>query len=443
MEPKPKFSNHLADEKSPYLIMHSHNPVDWYPWGEAAFAEAKRTGRPVFLSIGYSSCHWCHVMERESFEDEDVAKVLNSKFVSVKVDREERPDIDELYMKACQAMTGGGGWPLTIVMTPDKVPFFATTYIPRDGRFGMSDIVTVLNAIATAWQDEQAEIHGITTTILKEISAMEIVRPGEPNIKYLDDTYKGLRKTFEEKFGGFEKSPKFPIPHKLIFLLRFWHDTGNADALNMADWTLINMMLGGIHDHVGGGFHRYSTDEQWILPHFEKMLYDQALISMVYAEAYQATGKDNFRRVAKATIEYVLKDLSSVEGAFCASEDADSEGVEGKFYTWTYDEIKDILKDMRPEIFMQCYDVRPEGSIGSGIEGDIDRNLLHLIADHDTLAAKFDMSLGEMVDYLETCTEILRSVRDLRVRPAKDDKVLTDWNGLIIAALAKAGRGVR
>ncbi len=440
MEPRPKFSNHLVNEKSPYLIMHSHNPVDWYPWGEAAFTEAKRSGKPIFLSIGYSACHWCHVMERESFEDPEVAQVLNDKFVSIKVDREERPDIDELYMKACQAMTGGGGWPLTIVMTPEKVPFFAATYIPREGRFGMSDIISVLNAVAKAWKEEQDEIQEITSTILKDIAAMEIVRPGEPNIRYLDDAYQGLKKTYEEKFGGFEKSPKFPIPHKVVFLLRFWHDTGNEDALRMADWTLTNMMLGGIHDHIGGGFHRYSTDEQWILPHFEKMLYDQALITIAYVEAYQATGKDEYMNVAKATIEYVLKDLVSEQGAFCASEDADSEGVEGKFYTWTQDEIEEALIDMRPEIFMQCYDVRPEGSIGSGIEGDIDRNILHLMADHATLAAKFEMSPRELADYLDTCNQRLRGIRELRVRPAKDDKVLTDWNGLMIAALAKAGR---
>jgi uncharacterized protein YyaL (SSP411 family) len=440
MEPKFKFSNHLVNEKSPYLIMHSHNPVDWYPWGEAAFTEAKRSGKPVFLSIGYSACHWCHVMEKESFENEAVAQVLNDNYVSVKVDREERPDIDELYMKACQAMTGGGGWPLTIVMTPEKIPFFATTYIPRDGHFGMSGIISVLNAISAAWRDEQKEIQGITSTILKDIAAMEIVQPGEPNIRYLDDAFRGLKKTYDEEFGGFEKSPKFPIPHKAIFLLRFWHDTGNAEALKMADRTLTNMMLGGIHDHIGGGFHRYSTDGQWILPHFEKMLYDQALISMAYVEAYQATGKDEYRKVARSTIEYVLKDLTSEHGAFCASEDADSEGVEGKFYTWTHEEIEEVLKDMRPEIFMQCFDVRPEGSIGSGLEGDIDRSLLHLTADLSTLATKFEMSPHELADHLDICAERLRSVRELRVRPAKDDKVLTDWNGLMIAALAKAGR---
>jgi uncharacterized protein len=440
MEPKPKFSNHLVNEKSPYLIMHSHNPVDWYPWSDAAFSEAKRTGRPVFLSIGYSACHWCHVMERESFEDEDVAQVLNQGFVSIKVDREERPDIDELYMKACQAMTGGGGWPLTIVMTPEKIPFFAATYIPRNGQFGMSDIITVLNAISAAWKEEQGEIQAITSTILRDIAAMEIVRPGEPNIRYLDEAFQGLRKTYEPKFGGFEKSPKFPIPHKAILLLRYWHDTGNVEALKMADWTLTNMMLGGIHDHIGGGFHRYSTDGQWILPHFEKMLYDQALICMAYTEGYQATGRDDFRKVARGIIEYVLKDLISEHGAFCASEDADSEGVEGKFYTWTQEEVLEVLGDMRPEVFMECFDVHAEGTIGSGIEGDTDRNLLHLTADIATLATKFDMSPAELTDYLETCAERLREVRELRIRPARDDKVLTDWNGLMIAALAKAGR---
>jgi uncharacterized protein len=440
MEPKSMFSNHLANEKSPYLIKHAHNPVDWYPWGDAAFAEAKRSGRPIFLSIGYSACHWCHVMERESFEDVEVAKVLNDKFISIKVDREERPDIDELYMKACQAMTGGGGWPLTIVMTPEKVPFFATTYIPREARFGMSDIITILTSISDAWRDEKDEIRGITSTILKHIQSMEIVQPGEPNIKYLDNAFQGLRKTYEEKFGGFEKSPKFPIPHKTIFLLRYWQDSGNAEALKMADWTLTNMMLGGIHDHIGGGFHRYSTDEQWILPHFEKMLYDQALLCMAYTEAYQATGKDGYKKVAEATIEYVLKDLSTDHGAFAASEDADSEGVEGKFYTWTYDEVREVLDGFRPEIFIHCFDVRPEGTIGSGSEGDTDRSLLHLTADIATLASKFDMSPRELTDYLDECCERLRMIRELRVRPARDDKVLTDWNGLMIAALAKAGR---
>ncbi len=370
MEPEPKFSNHLVKEKSPYLIKHSHNPVDWYPWGDAAFAEARLSGKPIFLSIGYSACHWCHVMEKESFEDEDVARVMNEKFVSVKVDREERPDIDELYMKACQAMTGGGGWPLTIIMTPDRIPFFAATYIPRESRFGISDIITVLNAISDAWRDEQKEIQGITSTILKAISGMEIVMPGEPNVRYLDNAFQGLKKTYEEKFGGFEQSPKFPIPHKVMFLLRYWNDTGNAEALRMADWTLTNMMLGGIHDHVGGGFHRYSTDEQWILPHFEKMLYDQALICMEYTEAYQANGRDDYRKVAQGTIEYVLRDLTMEQGAFCASEDADSEGVEGKFYTWTHSEIQDVLGDRRPEIFMECFDVRSEGTIGSGAEGE-------------------------------------------------------------------------
>ncbi|HEY3419874.1 MAG TPA: thioredoxin domain-containing protein [Methanomassiliicoccales archaeon] len=440
MEPKPKFSNHLVHEKSPYLIMHSHNPVDWYPWGEAAFTEAKRTGKPVFLSIGYSACHWCHVMERESFEDEDVAKALNEGYVSIKVDREERPDIDELYMKACQAMTGGGGWPLTIVMTPEKIPFFAATYIPRNGQFGMSDIITVLNAISTAWKEEQGEIRSITSTIMRDIAAMQIVRPGEPSLRYLDDAFQGLKKTYEEKFGGFEKSPKFPIPHKVMFLLRYWNDTGKDDALKMADWTLTNMMLGGIHDHIGGGFHRYSTDGQWILPHFEKMLYDQALICMAYTEAYLATGKDDFRKVAEGIVEYVLRDLVSDRGAFCASEDADSEGVEGKFYTWTSIEIEEVLKDLNPEVFMACFDVHPEGTIGSGREGDSDRNLLHLVADLATLASKFEMSPAQLDDYLSSCMERLRRVREMRIRPARDDKVLTDWNGLMIAALAKAGR---
>jgi uncharacterized protein YyaL (SSP411 family) len=379
-------------------------------------------------------------MEKESFEDEDVAKVLNDNFVSVKVDREERPDIDELYMKACQTMTGGGGWPLTIVMTPEKIPFFAGTYISRGGRFGMADIITVLTAISTAWKNERGEIEKITSTIIKDIAAQEIVRPGEPSLKYLDGAFQGLKRTYEEKFGGFERAPKFPIPHKVIFLLRFWNDTGNEEALKMAEQTLTNMMLGGIHDHIGGGFHRYSTDEQWILPHFEKMLYDQALLSIAYVEAFQATGNEQFRKTAVTTIEYVLKDLISEQGAFCSSEDADSEGVEGKFYTWTFEEVQEALREPGPERFSECFDVRPDGSLGSNMEGDVERNLLHLTADIATLAAKYKVSPLELEAYLETCIERLKDIREVRFRPARDDKILTDWNGLMIVALVKAGR---
>lgn len=336
--------NHLSSEKSPYLLQHAYNPVDWYPWGKEAFERAKKEDKPIFLSIGYSTCHWCHVMEKESYNDNEVAKLMNDTFVAIKVDREERPDIDAIYMRACQTMTGAGGWPLNIIMMPDEKPFFAATYLPKESKFGRVGLLEIIPKIKDLWKTHRSEVEDLAIHVVSALQEAPRSAPGEElNEDALNLAYEQLLGMFDEQNGGFGEAPKFPTPHNLMFLLSYWKRTGDILALRMVERTLTGMRMGGIYDHIGFGVHRYSTDPKWHIPHFEKMLYDQALIAMAYIEAFQATGNEVYGRTAREIFTYVLRDMTSPEGGFYSGEDADSEGIEGKFYIWTGDEIKSVL----------------------------------------------------------------------------------------------------
>jgi uncharacterized protein len=427
--------NRLIHEKSPYLLQHAYNPVDWYPWGEEAFEKAKREDKPIFLSIGYSTCHWCHVMERESFEDPEVAEVLNRDFVSIKVDREERPDVDHIYMTMCQAITGHGGWPLTIIMTPDKKPFFAGTYFPKESRYGRRGLMEILQRIAVVWKQDRSNMlrAGDKITELLEKN-LDPVAEGELTAEVLDRAFEQFHSQFDPRWGGFGDAPKFPRPHDFLFLLRYWKRTGNQHALEMVERTLTMMHRGGIYDHLGYGFARYSVDERWLVPHFEKMLYDNALLALAYLEAYQATGKEIYAQVAREIFTYVLRDMTDPEGGFYSAEDADSEGEEGKFYVWTPEEIQDVLGEEDGELFAECYGVTPEGNF----EG---KNILNLLdVSWETIATRKGITLHELQRKMSEAQKKLFEVREKRVHPHKDDKILTSWNGLMIAALARGGR---
>ena len=419
--------NRLIDEKSPYLLQHANNPVDWYPWGDEAFNRARDEDKPVFLSIGYSTCHWCHVMEHESFMDEDVAKLMNDAFINIKVDREERPDIDGVYMAVSQMLTGGGGWPLTIIMTPEKKPFYAATYVPKESRFGVVGMLDLVPRIKDYWLNQRDRLEGIGASIADSLS------PGqggdeELSVEVFDTAMMLLDDRYDEQYGGFGEAPKFPSPQNHLFLLRYLQRTGNEKALRMVEKTLTEMSMGGIYDHIGYGFHRYSTDRRWLLPHFEKMLYDQAMLTMAYTEAYQVTKKPDYRRIAEEIIVYVLRDLASVDGGFYSAEDADSEGIEGKFYVWTSEELQELLTEAQYEAVKTHYNVSEEGNyFDEASREKTGKNILHVKTFRDS-------------DVLREARNILFEARERRVRPLLDDKILTDWNGLMIAALSKAGR---
>ncbi|MBI4440910.1 thioredoxin domain-containing protein [Candidatus Woesearchaeota archaeon] len=398
-------SNRLIKEKSPYLLQHAHNPVDWYPWGPEVFAKAKKENKPIFLSIGYATCHWCHVMEEESFKDKDVAALMNDTFVCIKVDREERPDIDAVYMKACQLLTGSGGWPLTIIMTPDKEPFFAGTYFPKQARLGQIGMIELTRHIKETWANRHDDVLQSARMLTESLQTVERGQ-SDVNEATLHNCYEQLHQRFDPINGGFGSAPKFPTPHTILFLLRYAKRTGKG--LDMAEKTLQALRTGGIYDHLGFGFHRYATDDAWHIPHFEKMLYDQALLVMAYAEAYQATRKQEYRQTMHDAATYVLRDMTSPDGAFYSAEDADSEGEEGKFYTWTKDEIIRILGTA--DAFFSVY--------------ALDQGVIYQHAPSTPDADK--------------ARDTLFRHRGQRVRPLKDDKILTDWNGLMIAALAKA-----
>ena len=423
--------NRLAKEKSPYLQQHAQNPVDWYPWGDEAFAEARKRDVPVFLSVGYSTCHWCHVMERESFEDTEVADLLNEHFVSIKVDREERPDVDQIYMAACQAMTGRGGWPLTVLMAPNKEPFFAGTYFPKQSRQGLTGLMDILTTVARKWEDERDELTRVSENVAQSLqSHLGENREGDLRDANIHEGFRQLRDAFDPQFGGFGPAPKFPTPHNLRFLLRYWRWTGEEEALTMVEKTLRSMHAGGIYDHLGYGFSRYSVDRMWLVPHFEKMLYDNSFLAMTYLEAHQVTGKAFYGRVADEIFQYVLRDMTSPEGGFYSAEDADSEGEEGKFYLWTPTEIIEVLGEEVGEAFCQRYDVTAEGNF----EG---RNILNRI-DKDGHPGDRD-DVDGVGDLAEARARLLDHRSD-RVHPHKDDKVLTSWNALMIAALARGSR---
>ena len=433
-------ANRLADEKSPYLLQHAHNPVDWYPWGEDAFARAAAEDKPVFLSIGYSTCHWCHVMEKESFQDREVAELMNRFLVSVKVDREERPDLDHIYMTVCQMLTGSGGWPLTVIMTPDKKPFFAGTYFPKRSRFGRMGMVDLIPRAAELWRTERDRAVSTAEEIVAGLRTGLSHRPGpDPGGELAEEAFREISNQHDDRHGGFGPAPKFPVPGHLHLLLRYWRRTGNETALSMVEKTLRSMRMGGIYDQVGFGFHRYSTDERWLLPHFEKMLYDQALIAMAYTEAFQATGKDEYRRTAKEIFTYVLRDMTDDAGGFFSAEDADSEGEEGKFYTWTAGEIETVLEPEEARTVREVYTVRDEGNFTAETGETDGTNILHLAADLETASRKLDMTEDGLVEVLEGARRKLFRQREGRVRPDRDEKILTDWNGLMIAALARGG----
>ncbi|HXZ30054.1 MAG TPA: thioredoxin domain-containing protein, partial [Dehalococcoidia bacterium] len=435
-------SNHLRNETSPYLRQHANNPVDWYPWGQEAFDKAQREDKPIFLSIGYSTCHWCHVMAHESFEHLEVARLMNEAFVSIKVDREERPDIDNVYMSACQAMTGSGGWPLSIIMTPDKKPFFAATYIPRESRFGLEGMMELIPHIRQIWATRRAEASNLSDKIATILQQSSQDTAGEElDGATLNLAYEQLAECFDAQHGGFSRAPKFPTPHNLFFLLRYWRRSGNKAALDMVEKTLQTMRGGGIYDHIGFGFHRYSTDSQWLVPHFEKMLYDQAMLAMAYIEAYQATGKEDYGKTAREIFTYVLRDMMTPEGGFCSAEDADSEGEEGKFYLWTQEEVRQALVNEGADFVAQVFNIEKDGNFteeATGRKSGV--NILHLRKPLEEIAADLNLSQQDLQTHLEAIRQKLFAYRDKRVHPMKDDKILTDWNGLMIAALAKGAQ---
>jgi uncharacterized protein YyaL (SSP411 family) len=439
---KHKHTNKLAQSQSPYLLQHAHNPVNWFPWGEEAFTKAKAENKPIFLSIGYSTCHWCHVMEHESFEDSTVAVLMNEHFISIKVDREEMPEVDHLYMAVCQAMTGRGGWPLTIVMTPEKEPFFAGTYFPKDGRGQRPGMLQLLPNLARAWKDQQTEIRNSIQRISQYMLQINDSEPGAPiAVSILDKTFSQFQQRFDSEYGGFGRAPKFPSAHNLIYLLRYHQMNQDKQALTMVETTLQKMRQGGIYDHIGYGFHRYSTDKQWLLPHFEKMLYDQAMISMAYLEAYQSTKKSKYAETAKEIFAYALRDMTSPEGGFYSAEDADSDGEEGKYYVWTRDEILNILGKKDGELFSSIFNISEQGNFTDEASGHAsNNNIPHFSQAKYEIAKTLNITQSELDNFIQKARGKLLSIRVKRIHPLKDDKVLTDWNGLMIASLSLGGQ---
>lgn len=428
-------TNRLSEEKSPYLLQHAHNPVNWYPWGEEAFEKAKQENKPIFLSIGYSTCHWCHVMAHESFEDEEVAAVINEHYVAIKVDREERPDVDSIYMKVCQMMAGHGGWPLTIFMTPDKIPFYAGTYFPKESKYGRPGLMEALVQLHNKYTEDPDHITDVTESVKQALDSSTREKSNSRLTKDMTDkAYQQLGNGFDFTYGGFWEAPKFPQPQNLMFLLRYYHFTGKTAALKMVESTLQNMAAGGIYDHIGFGFSRYSTDEKWLVPHFEKMLYDNALLLMVYTECYQITRNPFYQKIAEEIITFIEREMTGNEGAFYSAIDADSEGVEGKYYVWEDEEVYDILGEDLGEIYTTTFGITPYGNF----EG---KNIPNLIrANLESVAEEFDYTLGELTTLLEDARQNLLMEREKRVYPHVDDKVLTSWNAMMIAALAKAGK---
>ncbi len=442
---EPKMENRLAKEKSPYLLQHKDNPVDWHPWGEEAFEKAKKEDKPIFLSIGYSTCHWCHVMERESFENEATAKIMNENFVSIKVDREERPDVDQVYMTACQVMTGRGGWPLSIWMTPDRKPFFTGTYFPPEDRWGQRGFPEILKAIAVAWKEKRELLLKDADKLVEAIQKAGGAVPGEMTKETLVTAIGRFRDSFDATWGGFGDKPKFPRSINHEFLLRSVHRTGDKKTLEMVEKTLQAMRAGGMYDQLGDGFHRYSTDERWLVPHFEKMLYDNALLARAYTQAYQVTGKEEYADTVRRTLDYVLRDMTSKEGGFFSAEDADSDlpdggHAEGAFYVFTPEQVLAIVPGDEGKILCRALGV-VEGGNYTPVEKEEPRgnSVLHVAVDTATLAKEFEKSPEEIDRILLAGRAKLFEVREKRPRPGLDDKILTDWNGLMIGAMAFSG----
>jgi len=429
-------TNLLIHEKSPYLLQHAKNPVDWHPWGEEAFQKATDDDKPVFLSVGYATCHWCHVMAHESFEDSETARILNDHFVSVKVDREERPDLDKLYMSVCQALTGHGGWPLSVFLTPEKIPFFAGTYFPKVARQGLIGFPELLLKLNTLWKEDRERLLTAGAQITEHLQkASRAPSSGtSPGADMLDKASVALASGFDAQWGGFGGAPKFPSPHQLTFLLRRHQRSGAANDLQMVEKTLQSMRWGGLFDHMGYGFHRYSVDEKWFAPHFEKMLYDQALLTMAYTEAYQVTGRSFYARVAREILTYVLRDMTSSEGGFYSAEDADSEGVEGLFYLWTPGQVREVLGPETGDLICDFFDIREGGNF------EEDRSIPHMRMSLSAFAKEKGMGEKELTAILQEGREKLFAARKKRIAPLKDDKILTAWNGLMITAFLKAYR---
>ena len=414
--------NRLKQEKSPYLMQHGENPVDWYPWCEEAFQKAAREDKPIFLSIGYSTCHWCHVMAHESFEDSEVADLLNREYVSIKVDREERPDIDAVYMSVCQAMTGSGGWPLTIFMTPEQKPFFAGTYFPKNGGYGRFGLMELLERVVDLWKNNREELLRAGNQITAAINQGQTGTGKKPDRQLVERAYGQLAQRFDHKWGGFGAAPKFPTPHNLLFLMRYGEVTQESNARKMVEITLKDMAKGGIFDHIGGGFSRYSTDEMWLVPHFEKMLYDNALLLIAYVKAYQHNKWECFADTARQTADYILRELSSVEGGCYCGQDADSDGVEGKYYVFTPKEVKTVLGEENGDEFCRLYDITQSGNF----EGKSIPNRIYSSEDGWDMD---DPRLNKLYEY-----------RLNRTKLHKDDKILLSWNAWAMLALAKAGQ---
>ncbi len=425
-----KYTNHLIDENSPYLLSHAHNPVNWYPWGEEAIEKARREDKPIFLSIGYSACHWCHVMERESFENEQIATILNANFVSIKVDREQRPDLDQIYMSFTTAMTGRGGWPMSVFLTPDLKPFFAGTYFPPDDRYGRPGFSSLITQISTAYKQDKSGIVQSSEKIFKQVQQRSSASFAGTvlNEDIIKRSVGNLMGNYDDLYGGFGQAPKFPHATELALFLRYFKNSGEMKYLQAVEKALQAMSNGGIYDHLGGGFARYSTDRKWLVPHFEKMLYDNALLVPVYADAYQITGNELYAKVIRETLDFMLREMRDKSGGFYSALDADSEGEEGKFYVWSKDEIEAILGAKRSEIFCRYYNVTKQGNFE-------EKNILNI----EKNSAYVEQELGEkdFEAFLASCRSDLMKVRDTRVRPLTDDKILTSWNGFALTALCR------
>ncbi|GIW44186.1 MAG: thioredoxin domain-containing protein [Candidatus Binatia bacterium] len=429
-----KHTNRLAKETSPYLRQHAHNPVDWYPWGPEAFERARQEDKPILLSIGYSACHWCHVMERESFEDQETARLMNELFVNIKVDREERPDVDHIYMTAVQLLTGRGGWPLTVFLLPDGRPFYGGTYFPPEDRHGLPAFRRVLLAVAQTYKEKRADVLQTAQQLVEALRRVESpdASGGGRDRSLLDHAASRLGSLYDPRYGGLEPAPKFPNTSVFEFFLEYFMLSGDVRYRDMAVHTLENMARGGIYDQLGGGFHRYSVDERWLVPHFEKMLYDNALLVQLYLHAFQAVERPLFARVARETLEYMLRELRSPEGGFYSAQDADSEGEEGKFYVWTREEVMNLLGPEVGELACRYWGVSEVGNFEHG------RNVLHVTLEVEQLAKLYDRPVDEVARALERAKRELFAARSRRVPPQRDDKILTAWNGMAVSALALA-----
>jgi uncharacterized protein YyaL (SSP411 family) len=428
-----KHTNNLINETSPYLLQHAHNPVDWYPWGEMALKRAREENKPILLSIGYSACHWCHVMEHESFENEEIAKLMNQNFVNIKVDREERPDLDQIYMSAVQMMTGHGGWPMTMFLTPDGVPFYGGTYFPPEDRYNMPGFPRILSSVADAYRSQQDQVASTATAMLGELrrvgqaeASREILAPG-----ILDGAFRRISSNYDRTNGGFGGAPKFPPAMNLEFFLNTWHRTGSSEARDMVEHTARKMAEGGMYDQLGGGFHRYSVDAKWLVPHFEKMLYDNALLSRFYLHLYQATKNPDARRVTEETLDYVVREMTDARGGFYSSQDADSEGEEGKFFVWSRAAILKELGQADGDLFCDFFNATESGNF----EGE---NILNITSSVEDVAARHNVSVEQLQAVIAGARQKLFDLREQRIKPGRDEKILTAWNGLMLASFAEA-----